>query len=92
MRAAACLDRKTGVSHETRCYPCSVAFSLAAIASAAKTITVPAQNTNERSLNAVAGPPPATKVPAVDEKSTQPNKKALKKSKATPPPPLHDPN
>jgi hypothetical protein len=70
----------------------AVAFSLAAIASTAKTVTLPAQNANERSVNAVAGPPPAKKVATADDRSAHPSKKALKKSKVTPPPPLHDPN
>jgi len=69
-----------------------LAFSLVAITSTAKTVTMPAQTDNERSVNGVAGPPPARKVAMDPGKSAQPSKKAIKKSKITQPPPLHDPN
>jgi hypothetical protein len=65
-------------------------FSLAAVAASAKTVTMPAKNPNEQSVNAVAGPPPAAN--AGDKSSAQPSKKALRKSKVKTPPPLHDPN
>jgi hypothetical protein len=68
-------------------------FSLAAVAATAKTVTSTPRDTNEQSVNGVAGPPPHKKVASeTDRLSAQPSKKALKKSKITPPPPLHDPN
>lgn len=70
-----------------------VAFSLASVAATAKTVTNTPRSTNEQSVNGVAGPPPAKKVASADDKSSaQPSKKALKKTKIKPPPPLHDPN
>lgn len=70
----------------------AAAFSLATAASA-RTVTNPPKNANDQSVNAVAGPPPAKTVASADDKSSMhPSKKALKKSKVTPPPPLHDPN
>jgi len=69
------------------------AFSLTTVAATAKTVTNTPRNANEQSVNGVAGPPPHKKVAsATDRPTTQPSKKALKKSKITPPPPLHDPN
>jgi hypothetical protein len=70
----------------------ALAFSLVAITSTAKTVTMPAQTANERSVNGVAGPPPARKPAADRDQSAQPSKKAFKKSKVALPPPLHDPN
>lgn len=71
----------------------SAAVSLGSVATNAKTVTSPQGNANDRSVNAVAGPPPAKNVAsAKDNGSGQPSKKTLKKSKITPPPPLHDPN
>lgn len=59
----------------------------------ARTVTAPAKNANDQSVNAVAGPPPAKNVAAADDKSSaHPSKKTLKKTKVTPPPPMHDPN
>jgi hypothetical protein len=69
-----------------------VAFSLASVSVTAKTVTNPPRSTNEQSVNGVAGPPPAKKVASDDKSSVQPSKKALKKTKVRPPPPLHDPN
>jgi len=69
------------------------AFSLASVAVTARTVTNPPRNANEQSVNGVAGPPPAKKVATADDKSSvQPSKKVLKKTRITPPPPLHDPN
>jgi len=69
------------------------AFSLAAVAASAKTVTMPTKNANEQSVNAVAGPPPAKNVASANDKSSvQPSKTALKKSKVKNPPPTHDPN
>jgi len=69
------------------------AFSLTTVAATAKTVTNTPRNANEQSVNGVAGPPPHKKVAsATDRPTAQPSKKALKKSKITPPPPLHDPN
>ena len=65
-------------------------FSLAAVAASAKTVTMPARNADEQSVNAVAGPPPAKKV--ADKSTAQPSKAALKKSKVKTPPPMHVPN
>jgi hypothetical protein len=71
----------------------AAAFSLTTGAASAKTVTNPPKNANEQSVNGVAGPPPHKKVASeTDRLSAQPSKKALKKSKITPPPPLHDPN
>ena len=71
----------------------AAAFSLTTVAASAKTVTNTPRNANEQSVNGVAGPPPHKKVAsATDRPTTQPSKKALKKSKITPPPPLHDPN
>jgi hypothetical protein len=67
-------------------------FSAATVAATARTVTNPQGNANDQSVNAVAGPPPAKKVASADKSSAQPSKKALRKSKVTPPPPLHDPN
>ena len=69
------------------------AFSLASVAVTARTVTTTPRSVNEQSVNGVAGPPPAKKVATVDDKSSpQPSKKVLKKTRITPPPPLHDPN
>jgi hypothetical protein len=71
----------------------AAAFSLASAIATAGTVTNPPRGANEQSVNGVAGPPPARKVASVDDKSSaQPSKKVLKKTKVTPPPPLHDPN
>jgi hypothetical protein len=67
-------------------------FSVGLIAASAKTVTMPAKNADEQSVNAVAGPPPAKKVADADKPSAQPSKKALKASKVKTPPPMHDPN
>jgi hypothetical protein len=67
-------------------------FAMTAGASA-KTVTTQAKTANEQSVNAVAGPPPAKNAMSMTDKSSaHPGKKALKKSKVTPPPPMHDPN
>ena len=63
-------------------------FSLATVAVSAKTVTMPAKNPDEQSVNGVAGPPPAKK----SADTAQPSKAALKKSKVKTPPPMHDPN
>ena len=69
------------------------AFSLASVSATARTVTTTPRSANEQSVNGVAGPPPAKKVASVDDKSSvQPSKKVLKRTKITPPPPLHDPN
>lgn len=68
------------------------AISFAAVAASAKTVTMPAKNLDEQSVNGVAGPPPAKKVSDADKSSAQPSKAALKKSKIKTPPPMHDPN
>ena len=60
--------------------------------SGGQSVVLGVQDANERSVNAVAGPPPIKKVEATGDRSAQPSKKALKKSRVTPPPPLHDPN
>ena len=65
-------------------------FSLATVAVSAKTVNMPAQNADERSVNAVAGPPPAKKV--ADKSLAHRSKAALRKSKVKTPPPMHDPN
>lgn len=72
----------------------AAAFSLATVAASAKTVTTDtSQNSNDRSVNAVAGPAPHKKVAsATDKPVAQPSKKVLRKSKIKPPPPLHDPN
>jgi len=71
----------------------AAAFSLTAVAATAKTVTNTPRDANEQSVNRVAGPPPHKKLASANEKSSaQPSEKALKKSKITPPPPLHDPN
>ena len=66
-------------------------FSLSLAAATAKTVTMPAKNADEQSVNAVAGPPPKHMANA-DKSSAQPSKAALKKSKVKTPPPMHDPN
>jgi maltose-binding protein MalE len=69
------------------------ALCIATVAATAKTVTTTRDNANEQSVVGVAGPPPARKVTALrDKSSVQPGKKALKKAKITPPPPMHDPN
>jgi hypothetical protein len=69
------------------------AFSLASVAVTARTVTTTPRSANEQSVNGVAGPPPTKKVASAEGKSSaQPSKKVLKKTKVTPPPPLHDPN
>jgi len=68
-------------------------FTAGILGAVARPVTNPPANDNQQSVNAVAGPPPAR--PAASDKSStpvQPSKKALRKSKITPPPPLHDPN
>ena len=65
-------------------------FSIATVAASAKTVTMPAKNADEQSVNAVAGPPPAENV--ADKSSAQPSKATLKKTKVKTPPPMHDPN
>ena len=68
-------------------------FFIATVAAMAKTVTTSRANPNEQSVVGVAGPPPARKVSELrDKSSVQPGKKALKKAKITPPPPMHDPN
>ena len=69
----------------------AAAFSTAVIAASARTVTLPQSNPNDRSVNAVAGPPPVRHA-MNDKSSAQPSKKALRKSKIKTPPPLHDPN
>jgi len=71
----------------------AAAFSLGASASA-RTVTAPVKNANDQSVEAVAGPAPANKVASAtdDKSSAHPVKKALKKSKGAPPPPMHDGN
>jgi hypothetical protein len=54
-------------------------------------VTIPQKNANEQAVNAVAGTPP-TRHAMNDKSSAQPSKKVLRKSRITPPPPLHDPN
>jgi len=72
---------------------CVLAAAFSLTAATAKTVTNPPRDANEQSVNGVAGPPPHKKVAAATDKApAQPSKKALKKSKITPPPPLHDPN
>jgi hypothetical protein len=83
------------------------ALSLASAAATARTVINPPRSANEQSVNGVAGPPPAKtkgvrrepdrpqqqEVATADDKSSpQPSKKVLKKTRITPPPPLHDPN
>ena len=71
----------------------AAAFSCAAMPVSAKTVTNTSTTANEQAVNGVAGPPPHKKLASAKEKSSaQPSKTALKKSKITPPPPLHDPN
>ncbi len=67
------------------------AISFAVVSATAKTVTMPAKNPNEQSVNGVAGPTPK-RVADADKSSAQPSKAALKKSKIKTPPPLHDPN
>jgi hypothetical protein len=75
------------------CVVLAAAFSLASVASTARTVTAPPKDANDRSVEAVAGPAPSKKIASADDKSSaQPGKKLLKKAKITPPPPLHDPN
>ena len=70
----------------------AAAFLLATAASA-RTVTNTPRTANEQSVNGVAGPPPTKRVASADDKnSAHPGKKALEKSKVTPPPPMHDPN
>ena len=72
----------------------AAAFSLATVAGTARTVTTSQGRTaNEQSVNAIAGPPPAKRVASNDDKSSaHPGKKALKRTKVKPPPPMHDPN
>jgi hypothetical protein len=70
---------------------CALAAAFSLTTATAKTVTNPPRDANEQSVNGVAGPPPHKKVASATP-SAQPSKKALKKSKITPPPPLHDPN
>ena len=67
------------------------AFSIPA---AAKTITSSQGNANERSVAGVAGPAVAANNSgtAQAKASSQPSRKALKKSRIRTPPPMHDPN
>lgn len=67
-------------------------ISVASVAASAKTVTMPAKNPNEQSVDGVAGPPPSKKVADAEKTSAQPSKAALKKSKIKTPPPMHDPN
>jgi len=67
-------------------------FSLAAVVSSARTVTMPAKNPDEQSVNAVAGPPPVRKAANRGKFPAHPTKAALKKSKIQTPPPMHDPN
>jgi hypothetical protein len=72
---------------------CALAAAFSLTMATAKTVTNTPRDANEQSVNGVAGPPPHKKVAsATDKPSAQPSRKALKKSKITPPPPLHDPN
>jgi hypothetical protein len=72
---------------------CVLAAAFSLTTATAKTVTNTPRDANEQSVNGVAGPPPHKKVAfATDKPSAQPSKKALKQSKITPPPPLHDPN
>jgi|GEM_PF-5435777 len=69
------------------------AFSAAGIAAAgAKTVTSSHSNADETSVIGVAGPAPAGNKPVLATDTSQPSKKALKKSKIKAPPPMHDPN
>ena len=66
-------------------------FSFTSLASA-RSVNAPAKNANDRSVEAVAGPPPAKKVASAEDKTpTHPGKKMLKKSKLTMPPAAHNP-
>ena len=67
-------------------------FSLAAVAASAKTVTMPAKNPDEQSVNGVAGPPPRQKSPRCRQVFAQTSKATLRKSKVKTPPPMHDPN
>jgi hypothetical protein len=67
----------------------------AALAAHAKTITASQGDANDKSVAGVAGPAAAARASqpqASAQAATQPGKKALKKAKVTPPPPMHDPN
>jgi hypothetical protein len=46
-------------------------ISLATVAASAKTVTMPAKNPDEQSVNAVAGPPPAKKVADAEKEQDQ---------------------
>ena len=71
----------------------AAAFSLATVTANARTITTSQGRTaNEQSVNAVAGPPPKKVASTDDRSSAHPSKKALKKTRVTPPPAMHDPN
>jgi hypothetical protein len=69
----------------------ALAAAFSVTAASAKTVTIPQKNANEQAVNAVAGPSPVRHAES-DKSSTQPSKKVLRKSRITPPPPLHDPN
>jgi hypothetical protein len=69
-------------------------LSLGVLAASAKTVTVP-QKDNDRGVAGVSGATPGKSTAnsaSQDEAAAQPSKKALKKSKIKPPPPMHDPN
>jgi hypothetical protein len=71
---------------------CALAAVFSLTMATAKTVTNTPRDANEQSVNGVAGPPPHKKVASATKPSAQPSRKALKQSKITPPPPLHDPN
>jgi len=67
----------------------------ATLAAHAKNVTTDGTS-NEKPVSGVAGPAKAAQnssLTATDQASVQhPSKRALKKAKVTPPPPMHDPN
>jgi hypothetical protein len=68
-------------------------FSAASVAAAAKTVTTSQGNADATSTAGVAGPAVAANNSQPDTTpAAHPGKKALKKAKITPPPPMHDPN
>ena len=68
------------------------AFAAAGIAAGAKTVTSSHSTADETSVIGVAGPAPAGNKPVAVANTSQPSKKALKKTKIKAPPPMHDPN
>jgi hypothetical protein len=68
---------------------------VATLAASAKTITSSQGTADQKSVAGVAGPAAAAQASGqnpADQSTQHPGKKALKKVKVTPPPPMHDPN